>query len=241
MADGSVIQDLGLIAEKGRSKAGETLYSTRRLFLQLLAYGGCQDVGRVAAALRESRIPAVLYEDINDPQGIAVLSFHEDPAFFLDTMRPLVRDNPFHDLAPKPEYTMLGRTYSMGWESDLDDALVERPRRRLCDPGLRWAVWYPLRRSGSFEQLEEKEQRAVLAEHGSIGQSYGRAGIAHDVRLACHGLNKEDNDFIIGVLSADLHPLSAIVQRMRKTRQTSQYIEHLGPFFVGRVSWQAEL
>jgi len=241
MADGSVIQEHVLLAEKGRSKAGETLYSSRRLFVQLLAFGGCRDVGRVAAALRESRIPAVMYEDINDPQGIGVVCFHEDPSFFLDTVRPLVCADPFHDLVPKPEYTMLGRTYSMGWESDLDDALIERPRRRLCDPALRWAVWYPLRRSGSFEQLDEKEQRSVLAEHGSIGQSYGRAGIAHDVRLACHGMNKEDNDFIIGVLAADLHPLSAIVQRMRKTRQTSQYIERLGPFFVGRVSWQAEL
>jgi len=100
-------------------------------------------------------------------------------------------------------------------------------------------VWYPLRRSGSFEQLEEKEQRAVLAEHGSVGQSFGRAGIAHDIRLACHGLTTEDNDFIIGVLSDELHALSAIVQRMRKTRQTSLYLERLGPFFVGRALWQA--
>ena len=130
---------------------------------------------------------------------------------------------------------MLGRTYSMGWEPDLDEALIERPRRRLSDRELRWALWYPLRRSGAFEQLGEKEQRSVLAEHGSIGQSFGRAGIAHDIRLACHGLNKEDNDFIIGVLSAELHPLSAIVQRMRKTRQTSLYIERLGPFFIGRA------
>ncbi|MGA2615471.1 MAG: chlorite dismutase family protein [Spirochaetia bacterium] len=240
MADGSVTQDRTMIADKGRSKAGEILYSNRRLFVQLLAYGGCSDVEAVAGALREARLPAVLYEDVNDPHGIALLSFHESPDFFLDTVRPLVGRGPFSALVPKPQYTMLGRTYSMGWESDLDEALIDRPRKRMCDPGLRWAVWYPLRRSGSFEQLEEKEQRAVLAEHGSVGQSFGRAGIAHDIRLACHGLNREDNDFIIGVLSDELHALSAIVQRMRKTRQTSLYIERLGPFFVGRAFWQAE-
>jgi chlorite dismutase len=235
MADGSVTQDAILVADKGRSKTGETLYSTRRLFVQLLAYGGCADSSAVAAALEEAGVPAVFYEDLNDPQGIALLSFHEDPDFFLDTVRPLVGTAPFRGLIPKPEYTMFGRTYSMGWESDLDEALIERPLQRLRDPSLRWAVWYPLRRSGSFEQLDEKDQRSVLAEHGSVGQSFGRAGIAHDVRLACHGLSKEDNDFIIGVLSTGLHPLSAIVQRMRKTRQTSLYIERLGPFFVGRV------
>ena len=240
MADRSVTQDRTLVADKGRSKTGETLYSDRRLFVQLLAFGGCQDIEAAAGALREARVPAVLYEDVNDPQGIAVVSYHDSPDFFLDTVRPLLRRVPFATLSPKPEYTMLGRTYSMGWEPDLEEALIQRPRHRLADRALRWAVWYPLRRSGSFEQLDEKEQRAVLAEHGSIGQAFGRAGIAHDIRLACHGLNKEDNDFIIGVLSDELHPLSAIVQRMRKTRQTSQYIERLGPFFVGRVFWQAD-
>lgn len=228
-----------VLSEKGRSKSGETLYSDRRLFMQLLAFGGCRDSTDIAAALSEARFPGALYEDINDPQGIAILGFSEDPDFFLDTLRPLAVSGPFSRLVPKPEYTMLGRTYSMGWESDLEEALITRPRSRVCDPSLRWVLWYPLRRSGSFEQLEEKEQRAVLSEHGSVGQSFGRAGIAHDIRLACHGLNKEDNDFIIGVLSESLHPLSAIVQRMRKTRQTSRYLERLGPFFVGRARWQA--
>ena len=119
---------------------------------------------------------------------------------------------------------MFGRTYSMGWEPDLDEALIERPRQRLRDQSLRWAVWYPLRRSGSFEQLDEKEQRSVLAEHGSIGQSFGRAGIAHDVRLACHGLNKEDNDFIIGVLSA--RPASAFGNRAAHAQDAADLALH---------------
>jgi len=38
---------------------------------------------------------------------------------------------------------------------------------------------------------------------------------------------------------AQLHPLSAIVQEMRKTEQTSQYLDSLGPFFVGKAIWQS--
>jgi chlorite dismutase len=33
----------------------------------------------------------------------------------------------------------------------------------------------------------------------------------------------------------NLHRLSKLVQDMRKTRHTAEYIESLGPFFVGRV------
>jgi len=135
---------------------------------------------------------------------------------------------------------MVGRTYAMGWESDLEEALIARPKKRILSPELRWAVWYPVRRSGTFEELDTNDQHSVLSEHGSIGQSFGRAGIAHDIRLACHGLNKEDNDFVIGVVSSELYPLSAIIQRMRKTRQTARYLTRLGPFFVGRVLWQAK-
>jgi len=50
-----------------------------------------------------------------------------------------------------------------------------------------------------------------------------------------------DNDFVIGLVGRDLHPLSHLVQTMRKTVQTSQYLESLGPFFVGHVLWQSPL
>jgi chlorite dismutase len=76
-------------------------------------------------------------------------------------------------------------------------------------------------------------------EHGGVGMAFGRAGLGYDIRLACHGLDQADNDFVVGLLGQELHPLSIIVQRMRKTRQTSLHLERLGPFFVGRVAWQA--
>ncbi len=227
------------IREKGRSKSGETTATDRRLFMQLYAFGGCRDPRSAAKAVADAGLQGVLYEDLNDPSGIGVLTFSEQPDYFLEAARPLFRRAPFDALRFKEEYAMMGRTYSMGWESDLEEALITRPKKRVLAPELRWAVWYPVRRAGLFEELDTNEQHSVLSEHGSIGQSFGRAGIAHDIRLACHGLNKEDNDFIIGVVASELFPLSAIIQRMRKTRQTARYLARLGPFFVGRVLWQA--
>ena len=111
---------------------------------------------------------------------------------------------------------MLGRTYAIGYEPDLQEVLLERPRRTVLNPDWRWAVWYPLRRSGRFAQLPPEEQRVILAEHGTIGMSFGAGDYAHDIRLACHGLDKDDNDFVIGLIGKELFPLSAIVQTMRK-------------------------
>ena len=42
------------------------------------------------------------------------------------------------------------------------------------------------------------------------------------------------------LLGPKLHPLSAVVQEMRKTEQTAQYLDSLGPFFVGKAVWQAK-
>ena len=81
----------------------------------------------------------------------------------------------------------------------------------------------------------------MLREHGGIGLSFGAAELAHDIRLACHGLDKNDNDFVIGLLGKKLYPLSALTERMRATVQTAQYIESMGPFFVGKAVWKSPL
>ena len=227
------------ISEKGGMKDGQPQRSNDRLFMQLLAFGGCPDSRPLIDALSAAGIAAVLYEDMNDPRGVALLTFTQDAAFFLDRVRPLLNQAPFASLVQKPEYTMLGRTYSLGYEPDLIDVLLHRPRRTVLNPDWRWAVWYPLRRSGRFTQLPLDEQRVILAEHGTIGMSFGAGDLAHDVRLDCHGLDKYDNDFVVGLLGKDLYPLSAIVQTMRKTQQTALYLERLGPFFVGRALWQS--
>ena len=198
-----------------------------------------RDAAPLAHALERAKIAGVLYEDVNDPRGVGVLTFSEDPDYFLDRVRPVLNGPGFSVLVQKPEYTMLGRTYSIGYEPDLPDVLLHRPRRTVLNPAWKWGVWYPLRRSGKFAQLPADEQRVILAEHGTIGMSFGAGDYAHDIRLACHGLDKDDNDFVIGLIGKDLYPLSALVQTMRKTQQTSLYLERLGPFFVGRALWQA--
>jgi chlorite dismutase len=229
------------ISEKGRTGDGRSLSTDRRLFMQLLAYSHCADVTPLVSALSEAHVDGVLYQDINDPQGIALLTMSESPDYFVTHLRQILNQPPFRELEFKPEYTMLGRTYTLGHEPDLQAALIDRPRQRVLDPNLAWAIWYPLRRSGTFEQLSADEQRTILMEHGGVGRSYGRAGYAYDIRLACYGLDKHDNDFVIGLLGPELYPLSSVVQRMRKTRQTSLYLEQLGPFFVGQAIWQSEV
>jgi chlorite dismutase len=153
-------------------------------------------------------------------------------------LRAVFNSPAFAGLALRRELTMLGRTYASGHEVDLEDWLLRRPRRVMGDSKLPWAVWYPLRRTGAFARLGPKEQGAILREHGVIGRAYGEAGLGHDIRLACNGLDQNDNDFVIGLIGPDLYPLSHLVQAMRKTIQTSEYIEKLGPFFVGRACWQ---
>ena len=226
------------VAEHGRTAEGETMSLDRRLYMQLHAFGGAGDTSTLVASLDSAGVVGTLYEDVNDPTGVALLMMSETPEVFVSELRSFLQSPPFAELEPKPELTMLGRTYAIGYEQDLEETLVERPRRRVLDPALVWAIWYPLRRAGSFEQLSRSEQNAILMEHGGIGMSFGRAGLGYDIRLACHGLDKLDNDFVVGLLGPELHPLSIIVQRMRKTRQTSLHLERLGPFFVGRVAWQ---
>jgi chlorite dismutase len=227
------------VAEHGRTAEGEQTSLDRRLYMQLHAYGGARDTGPLVSALEASGLAAVLYEDVNDPTGVAVLTLAEAPETFVGEQRAFLQSAPFGELEPKPALTMLGRTYAIGHEQDLEEVLVRRPWRRVLDPALPWAIWYPLRRSGSFERLSRREQDMVLMEHGGIGMAFGRAGLGYDIRLACHGLDRDDNDFVVGLLGPELHPLSVIVQRMRKTKQTSLHLERLGPFFVGRVAWQS--
>jgi hypothetical protein len=222
------------LSEKGGKKDGEPQRSDERLFMQFLAFGGCGDARALLAHLEEGGLTAVVYEDLNDPAGVGVLTVDTSPGTFVDRLRPLLRTGPFSALRLKPDYTMFGRTYALGYEPDLQDALTGRPRRTVLNPDWRWGVWYPLRRNGRFAQLPADEQRTILAEHGAIGMRFGAADLAHDIRLACYGLDRDDNDFVIGLIGKELFPLSAVVQAMRKTQQTSLYLDRLGPFFVGR-------
>jgi chlorite dismutase len=223
------------VRERGANQQG----SDRRLWMQLLCFGGCADPKPLVRHLEASRLEAVLYQDVNDPRGIAVLAMSEDPVFFVQGLRETLGAEPFAPLALKGELTMFGRTYSSGFESDLEDWLLRRPRRTVLNPAWPWAIWYPLRRSGAFARLGPKEQGEIIREHSVLGRAYGDADLAHDIRLACHGVDLHDNDFVIGLVGRELHPLSHLVHAMRRTVQTAQYLQTLGPFFIGHALWQS--
>jgi hypothetical protein len=226
------------LSEKGLLR-GEVISLNRRLFMKFTAFGGCGDPAPAIAALDRAGVTGALYLDVNDPHGIGVIAIAEDPDYFVTTLRLVFNSPPFSELEHKSEFDMLGRSYSIGYEPDLEDTLIVKPRQKVASPSAHWAVWYPLQRSKRFQTLPEDHQRRILAEHGTLAKRYGIGGHAADVRLACHGLDKNDNDFIVGLLGPKLHPLSAVVQEMRKTEQTSQYLTSLGPFFVGKTAWQS--
>lgn len=221
-----------------REKGGSQQASDRRLFLQLLGFGGCRITPGLVRALESWEIEGVLYEDVSDPQGVALLTWSTEPAYFTGELRARLQQGPFAELVFKPELAMLGRTYALGHEPDLGDWLLDKPRRSATTPEWPWAVWYPLRRAGAFQALAPEERTSILREHGAIGHAFGTAGYAQDIRLACFGLDRNDNDFVIGLVGAQLHPLSACVEAMRKTRQTAGYIQQMGPFFIGHAVWQ---
>lgn len=225
----------------GRNKDGQRQAMDRRLFMQLLVFRSADGertaeiADGTAALLRERNIPGVVYADTSDPRGVGLLTWSDDPSHFVKNVRPLFGTSTLGAVEVRDEFTMFGRSYSIGYEPDLEFVLLGRPVKNALDEALSWHVWYPLRRTGSFAKLDEKEQSAILREHAVIGHAYGQAGLGHDIRLACHGLDARDNEFVIGLVGKDLHPLSHLVQTMRSTRQTSEFISQMGPFFVGYV------
>jgi len=226
------------ILEHGAPVDGQPQTSDKRLYVQFQAFTGVTGTDEVVAALEQSGLDAALYVDANDPYGIGVVFMTESADVLVGKVRDVLNTEAFDVLDHRPEFTMLGRTYATGYEPDLEHALIERPKNNVLNPDLSWGIWYPLRRNGAFAGLDHKEQRGILMEHASIGRAYGRAGFAHDVRLACYGLDANDNDFVIGLIGAELYPLSRVVQDMRKTQQTALYVDSLGPFFVGKKVWQ---
>lgn len=227
------------LLEHGGPRRGAPQTLDRRLFVQLQVFTGALDTAPAVEAVRRSGLEAVVYANVNDPRGIGVLVLTEDPSHFATVARELFLTPEFTALTPLPDFTMLGRTYAGGREPDVEDFLLRKARRHALNPELEWAVWYPLRRFGAFNRLPRGEQAKIMGEHATIGRGYGEAGHAVDIRLECHGLDRDDNEFVLGILGPDLYPLSKLIKDMRSTRQTSEFIQAMGPFFVGRVIYQA--
>lgn len=236
--DPAVVRPLDL-SEKGR-RGKDVITLDRRLFMKFTAFTDVKGLDKATKRLKASGLTAAVYADINDPYGIGVMVASEDESDFVTTLRDVFNSEPFDDFQYKPEFDMFGRSYSIGYEPDLEDTLIKRPLSKLSDPRNQWVVWYPLQRAKGFYVLPEERQKSILGEHGTLAKRYGAGGHATDIRLACHGLDRDDNDFVVGLLGPRLHPLSAVVQEMRRTEQTSQYLDRLGPFFIGKVIWQSQ-
>ncbi len=232
------------VLEHGASRDGERQSINQRLFMQLLVFreqapGTHSCAADLASAFEEAGLAGVVYDDVNDPESFAVLTWSLDPSHFVRQVRPCVRQALGTKAKLRPDFTMIGRSYGSGHEPNLPWTILDRPIETVLNEDAPWAVWYPLRRHGAFEQLDKAEQGKILMEHGIIGRAYGAQNLATDVRLACHGIDARDNEFVIGLVGKDLHPLSHVVQTMRHTRQTSEFIAQMGPFFVGYVRWRS--
>lgn len=123
------------ISEKGKVNE-QTISLNRRLFMQLLVFTDAFDPEALVTAVAEVHIHGVLYLDLNDPYGVGLLTFSEEPDYFVTDVRRLLNLEPFDLLTPRPEMTMLGRTYSLGYEADLEHTLITRPIERVTKPGM---------------------------------------------------------------------------------------------------------
>jgi chlorite dismutase len=229
------------LMEVGAPVEGEPQQSDRRLYCQLHVFTGCRSPKNLIETFQASGLEGVVYADLNDPQGVGLLVLAEDPDVLVGEARALLASEPVASFQRRPELTMVGRTYSTGREEDLEDWLLARPRRYSLNPEWPWAIWYPLRRKPEFALLSKQEQGKILYEHAVLGKPYAEGGYAFDVRMACYGLDENDNEFVLGLVGPELYPLSRLVEDMRKTQQTAKYIESLGPFFVGKACWQSPL
>lgn len=229
------------VHEYGGKREGERQSMDRRLFMQLLVFdvpqsglGADELAAKLAQLMTQRRIEGVVYADVMSPRGLGLLTWNADPAHFVRVVRPLYSEDPLGSVVLRAQ-AMFGRTYATGHEPDLEYALLRRPVENAMLGSCCWHIWYPLRRTPAFALLDPHEQSQILREHAQIGMAYGAQDLAHDIRLACHGLDAADSEFVIGLVGRDLHPLSHLIQAMRKTRQTSEFIATMGPFFVAHV------
>ena len=101
--------------EKGGLRNGEPQRSSTRLFMQLLVFGEAPPAREVADSLAGTGLETVVYEDVNDPNGVGILGISELPDLFVDRFLPAVR-GAVKSARQKHDLTMFGRTYALGYE-----------------------------------------------------------------------------------------------------------------------------
>ena len=211
------------VRERGAN--GQT--SDRRLFMQLQVLTGVAEAKPLVAALEASGVPGVALRRRERSAGrgrprASPRTRRSSPA----SSGALLGREPFAGLTPRPELTMLGRTYASGFEPDLEDWLLAPAAPHRAESRVAVGHLVSAAPDGRLRAPgRPRSRRASCASTATIGRGYGDADLAHDVRLACHGLDTHDNDFVIGLVGRELHPLSHLSRPCagrRRPRPTSQ-------------------
>jgi chlorite dismutase len=209
--------------------------SDNTLFLQLQIFdiepaaGPRAMVSALSRRLREKRIDGVIYGDANDHRGIGLLTWAADPGDILDNVHALLGGKRFSALTPRPGWVMFGRVSG--------DAAANTPEV-LLNGDRNWAAWYPVRNKAEWALLDDAAQAKVHKAHGTVAKSFTDDGRVAYVRLACHGIDPEDNDQIFGLTAGSLMDISLLQEAMRGTAQVATHVSKMGPVFVGRKIWQ---
>jgi chlorite dismutase len=196
------------------------------LFMQLLVFTDCSEIKPLLLPLKHLPLDCVVYKDLNDPQGFALLAVADDPELFVTDLRDVLCSRLFRVLMQRHDLTMTGRTWGDA-NSNIDqlEAVVK-------DEEWAWVLWYPMRGTPAFAALNEAEQVAVL---DGITSSTGlNAGDFGHVRLKSHALDRDGNEFIHGVHARSPHDLSRFIEAFTRAEQHAEHIASAGPFFIGR-------
>jgi len=230
------------------STTGERQFMTRRLYMQMrvldIDLKSTTSIDSFLSDLKSllTTIPSVIYMDAVSNNSIGVLTWSENPSFFVDILNPLLANSKIASkFTERTGWTMFGKSYSNGHEKDLEEFLFKKPIRNATRDDWDWAIWYPLRRKGPFYVQPPSDQCSMLLTHAAIGKAFSDLNAAHDIRLKCFGMDGKDNEYIVGLVGDDFHGLSRVVEEMRKTRHTAEFLESLGPFFVGKKIWKSNM
>lgn len=118
-------------------------------------------------------VSSVVYDDVNNPRSIGLLTWSTDPSHFVKVVNPILQMGGIGDvLTPRPRWTMFGKTYANGHEPSLVDFLIEKVPRNATRADAPYAVWYPMRRSGDFYMQSPEDQCRMLLHHAAIGKAF---------------------------------------------------------------------
>ena len=209
--------------------------------MKFTAFGGCADPQAAVAALAEDGVEGALYVDANDPQGIGLIVAAEDPGLLRDdaaraVQPPAVRG--VHAQArvrhARPHVLDRLRARSRGHavhEAARQDAEPREPLGRVVSAAAR-------RRS--FRRCRPIISAASWPSTARSRNATAPAGMPPTCASRATASTRTTTTSSSACSARTCIRLSAVVQEMRKTEQTAQYLDSLGPFFVGKAVWQAK-